>query len=61
MDGLVFLTFVVGAISLQPKEKKIVLEWSWASDLWFIFEGFEDFVDREFQRSKAFHRSVVWE
>ena len=47
MDGLVSLAFVVGAVFLRPGERRIMSEWSRASDPWLIFDCVEDFVDRE--------------
>jgi len=52
---------VVGAVFLRLGERRIVLEWSRAPDLWLIFDSVEDFVDREFQLSEAFHRFVASE
>ena len=45
--GQVSLAFVVGAVLLRPKVRRIILQWSRASDSWLILEGVENSIDRE--------------
>ena len=61
LNGQVSLTFVVGAVILRSKKRRVVLERSQASDPRFIFESVKDFIDRELQPSEAFHRSIASE
>ena len=55
------IAFMVGAIILRPKKRRVVLERSWVPDSRLIFESVEDFVDQELQQSEAFHRLVASE
>ena len=58
LDGWVSLAFVVRVVLLKPGERWVILERYWASNLWLVFEGVENYGDRELQWSEAFHRSI---
>jgi len=62
MDDLVSLTIMVGTIFFCSEKCGIVPDWSWTPNPWLVFDGVEDFIDGESQRSEMlFHRLVSLE
>jgi len=55
MDNLVPFAVVVGIVFIRPKKREIVLDWSRTSTPGLVLDGVKDLVDRELQRSEAFH------
>ena len=52
VDSLMPFRFVVGAILLRPRERKVVLERPSAFDPWLIFDCVVDFIVWELQQSE---------
>ena len=64
VDDLVSLTVMVGAIFFCSRKYEIVHDQSQAPNLRLVFNGIEDLVDGELQRSEVSHQLIglerVW-
>ena len=55
MDTLVPFAAMIGTIFLRTEKREIILDWSRVSNPGLVLDDVKDLVDRELQRSEAFH------